>query len=968
MRQTPPDNAIDQISQTLRKAGFGGDIETEFAERLIAATDNSIYQVLPAAILYPRSERDIEIAAACVHERRALGLGLCARGGGTGTNGQSLSEGLILDCGRHLNRIVDFNRDARTVTVQPGVVLDQLNDFLKPHGLFFPIDISSSSRATLGGMVATDASGTGSLIYAKTGDHIESLDLVLANGDSLHISHDGGQALADETSLIARCQRLIAPHRDEIERVFPRISRAMSGYNLQQAINAEQGFNACHLVAGAEGTLGIVSRITLRLSVRPTHQLLTVLFYDDFEQGLRHVEPLLKAQPEAIEMLDDKVLSLAQQDGLWADVQKVLGLGQGQVARAALFVQHSACCAEQIQAHRQGLEQVLGNHPNTSIILQRSETDSATIKSLWGLRKRAVGLLGRLPDGYQGIAFVEDSAVPTPRLVDYITGFRRILDEHGVEYGMYGHADAGVLHVRPALNLSRPDHRGLIRTISDQVAQLALENHGLLWGEHGRGFRGEYGPLFFGPTLYPLLQQIKQLFDPYNLLNPGKLVSIDDSIAITPLDKPLIRAAHDAVIDSESRSAYQQAVSCNGNAACLNVTPSDPMCPSYKATRNKLYSPKGRAALLREWLRCNRSRQLNDKSRETGLALLDSMQRCLSCRSCSSNCPINVDIPEYKSRFLETWYAHNRRPWSHAFSRHFETLVRVGSAFPNLSNRLLQSDAGKRLLSHLSGLVQLPLFSTAAWQGFEVVDWQSAERMQLGDNDIILLRESYLDAYDREVLLACARVLRGFGLRVLVSTPIAHGKLLHVRGMREAFARRARDVMRELQGYQRSGARLVAVETMARLLPNSEYANILGEQPKLTISSVESTLEPFITALQPETGDDIAATLFPHCQEQTAARESMRQWRTILRHLGVETTIELAGCCGMSGLFGHERANQKLSRKIFAQGWLPRLERSQGQRLATGFSCRCQLHKHDLDVQHPITLIEQRLSRLASSG
>ncbi len=956
--------AIKQISRALREAGFSGDIETGYAERIVASTDNSIYQVQPGAVIYPRSEQDIRIAARCIHALHDLNIGLCARGGGTGTNGQSLSEGLVLDCGRHLNRILEFDADARTVIVQPGVVLDQLNEFLQPHGLFFPIDISSSSRATLGGMVATDASGTGSLIYGKTGDHIQSLELVLADGRSLQLDASGSDEAATESSILQHCQQLIVAHRDEIERVFPRLNRAMSGYNLKQSINSDGRFNPCYLVAGAEGTLGIVSRMTLRLSPRPTHRLLTVLFYDDFERSLQHVEALLKTRPAAIEMLDDKVLSLARQDSLWFDVQKVLGLDQKHTARAALFIQHSGFSPADIQQQQQRLDEILQAHAEPSVFLRRSETSSASIDALWGLRKRAVGLLGRLHDGYQGIAFVEDSAVPAHNLVSYIKGFRQILDQHGLQYGMYGHADAGVLHVRPALDMTRPEQRALIRVISDQIAQLALDHQGVLWGEHGRGFRGEYGPMFFGQTLYAVLGQIKRLFDPYNLMNPGKLVTSDDAHTVIPLDVPEFRAVLDASIDPGLQQQYTRTLFCNGNGACFNTSLADPMCPSYKATRNKLHSPKGRAAMLREWARLKSGHANPQPLAELEAVLFDSLQQCLSCRSCTSNCPQKVDIPEYKSRFFDAWYARHERPLDHMFSRHFELLTRLGSRFPRLANLFLQSRLSGGLFERISRLHRLPPFSCESWQGFEVLSARSASNMRLDANTVILLRENYMNAFDREVLLSSARVLQRLGIGVFVSTPIQYGKLLHNRGMRSAFREVAATVMQQLEQYHASGARLVGVEAMARQLPDAEYADILERPGKIRILGIESIVAELLAdgpTLQP--AQSASMTLFPHCQEQTAAKASMPQWQRIFACLGVDLRVEQAGCCGMSGMFGHEQQNQALSQKIFSINWLPRLQLASSDILASGFSCRCQLKHHGIHTSHPIQALEQLLIR-----
>ena len=962
------EQALRTLQQALRESGFSGDIEQGYGERIVAATDNSIYQVLPRAILYPQTQQDIQHAMRCVHRLRDLGFNLTARGGGTGTNGQSLSDNLLLDCGRHLNRIIEFDPQRRTICIEPGIVLDQLNDFLAPHGLFFPIDISSSSRATLGGMVATDASGKGSLIYGKTSDYIEALDLVLADGNPIHLREFSVQELADDRDpahrLLRPLQQQLVAQRDEIDRVFPVLQRGLTGYNLQHPIKSADRFNPCYLVAGAEGTLGLVSRITLRLLPRPTHRLLGVVFYDDFNRSLAHVQQLLEARPAAIEMLDDKILAQARRDNVWADVQSVLELPSDRVVRSAHFVEFVARNSAEIEQQRQRLDQVLqATAANHSVIMSKIESDPGTIAALWNLRKRAVGLLGRLQDGKRGVAFVEDSAVPPQNLVSYVTGFRALLDEHGLDYGMYGHADAGVLHVRPTLNLMQARDRELLRVISDRVAQLARDNGGVLWGEHGRGFRGEYGELFFGERLYALLHSIKDLFDPYNLLNPGKLVTPSADMPVTPMDGPPLRSALDEQIDSGDQSDYQDVLFCNGNGACFNMTPNDAMCPSYKATRNKLYSPKGRAAMLREWLRLRHQPGANPKLAELEAQLYTSLRHCLSCKSCTSNCPLKVDIPELKSRFLETWHLSRRRPLADLFIRYFESLTALGGRTPALGNLLLHGPVTAGSMQRLTRLNRLPRFSRASADGVPRLHARDAGRAKLGERDVILLRDNYLNAFDRPVLVAAASLLQRLGCKVYLSEPVANGKLLHLKGMRSAFARQARKTLELLKQYQASSATLVNLETMTRLMPAMEYADSGESVSELNLLGIEEFLARMIPQSLPtaDAESNTRAVLLPHCLEQTAARESSAQWLTVFTHLGISLKVEQPGCCGMSGLFGHEIDNNRLADEIFSMQWSPLAAQPSGVLLATGFSCRCQLKNHGYQPMHPVELLDRLL-------
>ncbi len=950
------------LEKELRQTGFKGDIESSHAERIVASTDNSIYQLKPEAILYPRELDDINRAVSCVYKHRKKGFSLCARGGGTGTNGQSLSNNLILDCSRHLNKIIDFDIENQTISVQPGVVLDQLNHFLKPHGLFFPIDISSSSRATLGGMVATDASGKGSLIYGKTSNHIENLDLVLADGSDYRCENisllEKNQSDTINSNLIEPVYRLINQQRDEIERIFPDINRGLTGYNLKHCISQKGFFNPCYLIAGSEGTLAITRQITLRVLPRPTHKMLTVIFYDNFLRGLEHVQSLLDCQPAAIEILDDKILQLARQDIIWNEVKSVLDDLPDEVdIKAANFVEHVGCSEDELKQCQLVIQKILDKTATSySVILNKVEMDPVKLSSLWNLRKKAVGLLGQSQDGKRGIAFVEDTAVPPQNLVSYVTNFKQLLDDNKLDYGMYGHADAGVLHVRPTLNLLLENDRKLIRKISDQVALLAKQNGGVLWGEHGRGFRGEYTPLFFGEKLYPVLCSIKKLFDPYNLLNPQKITTPDVNKKVITLDSITLRGELDTQIKSGDQVNYEGAISCNGNGACYNWQHDEAMCPSYKATHNKLYSPKGRAAMLREWLRLKNTEASTLQFKQLEQQLFNSLQHCLSCKSCTSSCPLKVDIPEMKSRFLSDWYQNKSRSLSSLFNRYFESLITMGRQFPQLSNVIIQSKHSKYFLNNIAGLNNLPNFSIQHKLNAPVLNQQNLKTLKQDEKAVILLRDNYMQSFDRKTLQSCINVLIKFGYRVYLSEIICNGKLLHVKGYRNEFKQQSMKVLQQIEPLADTGLPLVSVETVSRLMFDKEYPEILQQKNTIKVHSIESFLLNILqqTEQHPLVKNNAAVTLLPHCMEQTTAKESSQQWQAIYKKLGVPLKVINAGCCGMSGMFGHEQENTQLSEDIFNLAWRPALNSMDGTLLASGFSCRCQIENHQTSSIHPL--------------
>ena len=603
---------LNSYLEALKQSGFAGDCETSYGARIVAATDNSIYQVVPEAILYPATSEDIRLIVSVLTQFPDSDISLTPRGAGTGTNGQSLNHSVIVDTSRHLRKIIDFDESARQVTVEPGVVLDQLNDYLKPYGLFFPANVSTASRATIGGMVGTDASGKGSRIYGKTSAYIEALDVVLANGEEYQvratpIDHLGQ---ASEQSFTDRLQYevywAVKQHREEIDRVFPDLNRGLTGYNLKQVLGDDEQFRMSYLLAGSEGTLAFTQSITLRLLPLPKYKALIVVLYEDYLKALRHVADLCELEPAAIEILDDKIIQQAQRDIIWQEIEAVFGdQPLGQSLKAMNFIEVIADDPVSLQqqcdrfsAHIESSSDAFG------VMTSLLETRPDAINSLWNLRSRSVGLLAALEGKSQGLAFVEDSTVPQESLVDYVVEFRAILDEHQVDYAMYGHADVGCLHVRPMLDMTQQSDRNMIRSISDRVAALAKRYGGLLWGEHGRGFRGEYSPLFFGEHLMPVLQQIKTAFDPNNIFNPGKLTVPQGSQGtVAKIDEVPFRGSLDEQIKPDWQNRYQSALVCNGNAACFSWQLDEAMCPSYKASKDKTLSPKGRAAMLREWTR-----------------------------------------------------------------------------------------------------------------------------------------------------------------------------------------------------------------------------------------------------------------------------------------------------------------------------------------------------------------------------
>ncbi|MBP7336564.1 FAD-binding and (Fe-S)-binding domain-containing protein [Niveispirillum sp.] len=959
--------SIARFLAALRDGGYRGDIADDDATRTVFATDNSIYQRPPAAVLFPCDGEDIALIVRLAASAPDGPIPLAPRGGGTGTNGQSLTAGVVIDTSHHMNRIEGLDLERLTVTVQPGVVLNQLNAFLRPHGLFFPPTVSTASRATLGGMVATDASGKGSRIYGKTSDYIEEMEVVLADGSSHCVRALDRAALRlvlrqDDLAgrLYREVHRVVSRHRDLIAEVFPRMNRGLTGYNLQNVVGGDGMFRLHYLLAGSEGTLAVTTRLILRVRPIPACRALVGIRYGAFDGALADIERLLATEPAAIEILDDKILRLARQDPVWTDIDGVLGGPATSPVGGLNIVEFVADGPAQLDRALGRLSALLDAGAGT-VLDWAIVRDPATIAQLWSLREKAVGLLGRLDGLRQGTPFVEDAAVPPERLVDFITGFRAILDGHGLGYGMFGHADVGCLHVRPALDMRDPADAALIRPISDAVAALAAKHGGLLWGEHGRGFRGEYSPLFFGPVLYAEICRIKRAADPLNLLNPGKLTSPDAAKPVDRIDGVPFRGGFDRQIGPSLAQPFEKAIACNSNGACFNWDADDAMCPSYKVTRDRRQSPKGRAALLREWARL--------KSRPTAPDTLEAFEgevhaalaTCLSCKACAGQCPVKVDIPSMRSRFLHAFHQRRRRPLRDHLVARLEMFLPVACRLPGVANLLLRWASGP--LRRRFGLIDLPRIDPAKggrspssadlaiWSGFS-----QAEKART----VLLLEDTFTGSFDGATVHAVRDLLSALGFRVHQIAARPNGKALHVLGILDRFAGVAQ-AARDFQGrLLETGLPVIGIEPVALLMQDHEYRQ--DAPPRADgrrILALEDFLAGEIAAgrirVPKGAWADAPFRLFTHCTERTSTPRAPRHWQGIFAAFGLTLEVQATGCCGMAGLFGHEREHAELSSRLFEMSWRPKLAGIPADRvLATGFSCRCQTRRMaDFRPRHP---------------
>lgn len=959
----PPPGLFDALIE----AGFRGDLEAGADSRTVFATDNSIYQITPLAMIFPRDAADMVTLAEVLARPAYRALTLTARGGGTGTNGQSLTPGLAVDCSRHMTRILSIDVAARRARVEAGVVKDQLNRALAAYGLFFAPELSTSNRATIGGMIATDACGQGSCLYGKTSSHVRGLRLVMADGtDHWSVPVDdaglgGLQARADR--LGAAVRELTRIERDEaalIAKFYPSLNRFMTGYDLAHLRDDQGLFDLNRVICGSEGTLALVAEAELNLLPIPPHAALLTVQYADFNTALDDARLVANLGVASVETVDEKVLSLAKGDIGWPAIAAHFPLGHR--ADGVNLIEVLADTPEALETAITKVQAAFAANALTgrgAVAVVRAPADIAAI---WAMRKRAVGLLGAVSGPVRPLPFVEDTAVPPENLAAYIRDFRALLDAEGLDYGMFGHVDAGVLHVRPALDLTAPDLRVRLRRVTDAVVALTRQYGGVLWGEHGKGLRSEYGPEYFGP-LYPALQRVKAAFDPENRLNPGKIAT-PPGHALTPLDAPPMRGDFDKALPVAVRAGFGNAAACNGNGACFDFDAGNAMCPSYKATRDRRQSPKGRASLLREWLRLlveaggdpmapqaggflrRAWNSLNPANRgDFSHQVHAAMAGCLSCKACAGQCPVKVDVPAFRAKFLSLYYSRYLRPLRQRLVAEVETLLPLAARMPWLYNLATQSAPATLVLRRL-GLTALPRMRRG--EALSLL----RPGQTLGPHNVVFVADAFTAAFDPSVLNAAFCIARAMGLRPLLAH-LPNGKPLHVHGLLDRFQAQAEQTAARLNALH--GAVLVGIDPSMTLAFRGEYAKLGLKVPVLLPQEWLATQSLPHLRLPP------VLHLMLHCTERATVPQAGTDWQAVFHAAGARLVCPPAGCCGMAGTFGHETANRAVSETLFAASWAPAL--TEGVTMATGFSCRSQAQTiARRRLPHPLEVLAAAIS------
>ncbi len=954
----------DALEQDLRTV-IAGEVRFDKASRALYSTDASVYQIEPRGVVLPRSADDV---AAAVSVAARHGVSITARGGGTSQAGQAIGEGLVLDTSKYLNRVLAIDADGRVARVEPGVVLDDLNHHLKPHGLRFAPDVSSSSRATVGGMMANNSSGARSVIYGKTGDHVRAQTAVLADGSTARLAPLLPDALAEASrgeSILARSLRelpaLARSHAEEIDRRFPKVLRRVGGYNLDAFVDPAAPVDLSRLMVGSEGTLGFVTEATVGLVPLPAVKALVTLEFDDLLEALGATPLVLTHGPSAVEVMDDFILGHGRGHAtLDAPLREIL---QGE--RTSLL------CVEFYDDHRDALvprlaaleRDIASAHPRARV---RRIVDAAAQARVWHVRESSLGLSMAMKGDAKALSFVEDTAVAPERLRDYIARFQQLLARHGTVAGVYAHASVGCLHVRPVVNLKTAAGVAQFEAIANGVAELVLEFGGALSGEHGDGLvRGAFNEQMFGSTIYQAFRTVKRTFDPQGTFNPGRIVDTPPITSHLRYGTAYRTPDPPSYFDFGADGGLGRAVeACSGVGACRK-TREGTMCPSYMATRDEAHSTRGRAVVLRLAM----TGQLGPHGLDDP-GLHEALELCLECRACKSECPVSVDMARIKSEVLaDRWKRHGAPAKVKAFG-HVRRLARWGSRLAPLSNAVAGSALGRALGEITAGVDRRRM--PPVWTR-RTLSRRTAGRAAPATRRAVLFADTFTEHVDPEIGEAALAVLDRAGIGTRLVRHGCCGRPLISQGLLEDARAVAGATVEALHDAAAAGEAIVFVEPSCLSSLREDVPALLrgvARDRATTVARASVLFEEFLEqelaagrATLPLAAGPRAVLLHPHCHQRSMGLAAPAA--ALLRRIpGAQVTDLEAGCCGMAGSFGYAREHYDVSRTIGERKLLPaaRTLAADAVLVAAGTSCRHQVaHFAAADAVHPAVLLRSLL-------
>jgi FAD/FMN-containing dehydrogenase/Fe-S oxidoreductase len=967
---------VKELHQALAQVLSTHDARYDRLTRALYATDASVYQIVPLVVAFPATTDDV---ATVVKVCASFKVPITARGGGTSQAGQCIGPGVIVDCSKSFDRVLEINAQERWVRVEPGCVLDDLNLALKPHRLLFAPDISTSNRATIGGMIANNSSGARSVLYGKTIDHVLELKTVLSDGSLAHLKP------LSESELQARCaqqdregdcyravRRLAAEHADEINRRFPKILRRVGGYNLDEFVPSHNkstgGFNLARLFVGSEGTLGVTVEAKLKLVDLPRARGTLVVQFADLLEALAATPLILQHAPAAVEVVDKYILDSTR---LNPEASRLRDFLEGDPG-AILLIEFYGERASELPARLASLEDELrqrgfGYH-------HLAVTDPAAQARIWKLRTMALGLSMAEKGDAKAISFVEDSAVAPEHLRDYIAEFLALIARHGTKAGVYAHASVGCLHVRPVVNLKTEEGVRQFAAIAGEVSELVLKYGGALSGEHGDGLvRSPFQEKMYGSVLYQAFRELKQAIDPENLLNPGKIVDAPPLMSNLRYGPGYITPAVETTFDFSADGGLLPATElCAGVGACRKKREGT-MCPSFQATRDEKDSTRGRANLLRLAI----TGQLGFEG-FTDPHVHEVLDLCLECKACKSECPTNVDMARLKAEFLHQYYRKHGLPWRNRVFGHVAKLARIGSALAPLSNWMARRGVVPWINDRFLGIDRRRLFPSFARRTLTQrcsTRWADSSQ-EPGGRQVLLFPDTFTNYFQPEIGEATIEILRKAGCGVTLGPPGLRccGRPMISNGLLDQAVANARQNVTSLYQWADRAGPIIACEPSCVLTIRDDYPALLKGNLRSraeTVARACLTVEEFLgSVLSDGSAERPSLRTGPrrilaqaHCHQRSLVGAG--PMLGLLRMIPEAEVIDLdAGCCGMAGSFGYETEHYEVSRLVGERRLLPVVRRAGPDDVivAPGFSCRLQIqHFTGREAVHPAVLLRSSL-------
>ncbi len=971
-----PRTGDSRLAERLRRE-TEGDVFFDPASRGRYSTDASIYQIEPVGVIVPKTERDALIALQIARDE---GVPVLPRGGGTSHCGQTVGAALVIDNSKYLNKILDFDKAARTVCVQPGVVLDQLNAWLKPHGLWYPVDVSTSAQATIGGMAGNNSCGSRSIRYGNMVHNVRAIDAVMADGAEYLF----GAAPADLSALdapaayrelVQRLRGIASREAAEIEARYPKVLRRVGGYNLDSV--AAGAFNMAHLLVGSEGTLAYSKRIHLNLSPLPVHKTLGICHFPTFYGSMEAPQHIVKLDPAAVELVDRTMIGLARDNPAFRPIVDHCVKGDPDAILLVEFAGEDR--AEQIAKLKQ-LVELMGELGLPDSVVEI--TDPVLQRDFWEVRKAGLNIMMSMKGDGKPVSFIEDCAVPLEHLAEYTDRLTRVFEKHGTRGTWYAHASVGTLHVRPILNM-REDGAQKMRAIAEEAAAMVREYKGAYSGEHGDGLvRSEWIAPMFGPRLVHAFEEIKDLFDPAGLLNPGKIVrpsKMDDRTLFRyppgyktlKIDAALDWSEHEGETAPRGQGFAKAVEMCNNNGHCRKFD-AGTMCPSFRATGEEQHLTRGRANTLRL--------ALSGKLGAEGLtspAVRDAMDLCVSCKGCKRECPTGVDMAKMKIEVLHQYlqnhslslkdrlvaYLPRYAPWASRFAGLMNLRDRLpGMAW--LSEKILGLSA-RRSLPRWSG----DTFSArpGSTQGGGTIN-----------GEVVLLVDTFNNYFESDNARAALAVLRAAGYLVHLpraadsARPLCCGRTFLAAGLVDEAKSEARRMLAALQPFIERRVPVIGLEPSCLLGLRDEFLSMLPGADSAALAMQAMLFEEFIAReaaagrlkLELKSLPQKKALLHGHCHQKAFdAMTAVQKTLALVPELAVE--LVTSSCCGMAGAFGYEAAHYDVSMKMAEASLLPAVRQADAETLivADGTSCRHQIRDGaQRDALHVARVLEQALA------